>query len=429
MCNDATINWPVVVANYEYVQGEIIELDTTLYRAGTQPAFVHVEETMRCMLSAWFRIGLRVGNFMMDAESHEVLVAAAEAQTSIQLSRRKGPLSEVGAGLGSLWAGGRVEKKEALDSTQASPRMEDFREFEDGQTTYRKNSLFVVLKNWVKFTFYAGPCNESVVFLVHKGTREEMYAEEGNNELIVQPATNSETATWKIKIRERTGTKMMVERRIQVYIQHDETHFRPSDGFARRDVFCCVDECLWALQDHIDAGHTHVPMNRYASERYLKWPPALVMLRVGMDDRNWTHDRKRKQQCKISVQKDARRVLSRKQVCAIETLFPADKCDSILEFFARKAKTWGILGASILRSECDAWFDSIFLGYDTCLDVVLDKAVDVTLSLMRCRVVGKDAALRESAEKLCKMHMLLTKRWEHVSRSTMYCDRATDRLG
>ena len=410
LCEDAAINWPMVIANYEYVEGEIIELGTNLYRAGILPAFIHVEETMRCMLSAWFRIGLHAGNFMIDPESHGVLVAAAEAQTSIQLSRRTGPLREVGAGVGSLWTGVRWTRNEALDSTEASPWMEDFRQFEDGQTTYRKNSLFMVLKNWVKFTFHAGPCNESVVFLVHKGTQEELYAEEGNNEIIVQPAANPDPATWKIKIRESTGTKMMVERRIQVYIQDRETHFRPSDGFACRDVFCCIDDCLWELQDHIYAGHTHVPVNTLASERYLKWPPALVLLRVGMDDRKCKPDSTRKQKCNVSVKQEARQVLNGKQVSAIMTLFPAERCNSIFEFFAIKAKTWGILGASIQRSECDAWFDSIFLGYDTCLDVVLDRAVDVTLSLMRCGVVGKDAALRQSAEKLCKIHTLLTKR-------------------
>jgi hypothetical protein len=419
LCKNAAINWPVVIANYEYVEGEIIELGTNLYRAGMQPAHVHVEETMRCMLSAWFRIGLRAGNFMIDVESHEALVAAAEAQTSIQLSRRTGPLREVGAGVGSLWKGVRWTRNEDLDSGDTSPWMEDFRQFEDGQTTYRKNSLFVVLKNWAKFTFHAGRCNESVVFLVHRGTQEEMYAEEGNNELIMQPAGNSDPATWKMMIRQSTGTKMMVERRIQVYIQDRETQFRPSDGFACRDVFCCTDECLWELEDHIYAGHTHMDVSALASERYLKWPPALVLLRIGVDDRKCKHDGTKKHRCNDSAKQDARRVLSGKQVCAIMTLFPMEKCNSIFEFFAIKANTWGILGASMQRSECDAWFDSIFLGYDTCLDAVLDAAVDVTLSLMRFGMVGKDAGLRQSAEKLCRMHTFITKRWEHASRCTM----------
>lgn len=404
MSNDRSRNWPLLVANYEYVENEIIELCTHLFRAGVQPAWVNIGETLRCMLSAWFRTSLQGQGYMLDASSNTVLAAAAVGQSSIELSRRSGLLTKHAGGVGTLWC---VMEKHKNDFLEWSPTVEDHREYEDGQTKYRNNNFFMILKNWVKLEFKLGGCTESVEILMHKGSEEEMYPDEGLNELILKSADVNDPKDWKFEIRQTIGNTMMVHRRIQVYRLNQVGNSRPGDGFEFSDVFCCTKNCIWEIEAHIHDGHTHIPMDANASGRYIIWPPDLRLLRIGIQNCK----SERKQKCNDSIRQGARKVLSAKQVEAISVLFPVERCSSIFEFFRAKSQTWGILGASIQRSECDAWFDSIFLGYDNALITLVDASVDFMLSLMRFQIADVDTNLQASAGKLCSLHAFLISRY------------------
>lgn len=404
---DDVQNWPTAVLNYEYFAGELIEVRTDLFRAGVRPLDLRIGDTMRCMLSAWFRTCVQVSQFMLDVKSPTVLEAAREGQTAVNLSRRTSSWTTLGGGVGTLW---RVSHSHTSERVQKNPCIGEQRVFEDGQTKYRRGKFFMIIKNWVTLTFKLGPHRENVHLLMNKGTQDENYPEEGVNELTVETGEAPDPREWRVEMKQANGYDMFLERTINVFSMSQDAHHRLSDGFEFFDVRCYTSECLWELDDRFPTGKPQFDEVASVCERYARWPPSLLGLRCGQKGHNCTVNPKKKKTFEQSLIQRAQQVLSRGQLLAITTLFPPEHAHSILGFFKTKAEGWGILGSSTQRSECDAWFDSIFLGYDVAVGTLVDAAVDFTLSIMRFHIAGANGELQGSAERLCQSHAQLSQR-------------------